>query len=336
MLYMPLTIFFVQDYDAAIRAIVGEIILIAFYLLFRYYLVEMGINKFNHMMLTVGKYFYIISLSSFVLGMYLYFVKNIDYMPLFYPEQHDRVLGGIFNRWTSMPRLTGFSLGTYSFNWMSSFFILMFLQNKMYKWAFLGLACSLLTLSMTFILLLLIVIGYVIFKKGKVLKATILTLLLLGSGLYFYKTNRWFNYIIETRIENARTGTGRFEIWEFVVEKALERPVFGHGINQLKAYLDSYHDETIKSAHNTLFELFFNTGVIGLSIYVLFLVTFFIACYNLDKRLKGYYFKGFFLCYLVFTMSNTGIYIFDPLIFMAFIFLYSKETEKIKLQKRFN
>ncbi|WP_431163729.1 O-antigen ligase family protein [Flagellimonas beolgyonensis] len=328
MLYLPITILYCDDYASATKAIIGEAALVFFYFVFRFFLVEIGQRKFNIIICRLGKWFYIVSVAFFLLGTYFYYVKGVDYMPLFYTDQTNRVLGGIFSKWTNMPRLTGLSMGSYSFNWISSFFILVFLQNKLYKWAAFGLLCSLMTLSMTFVVLLIFVLAYIIFKKGKVVQALFAVFTFLGIGLYYFYTNPWFNNVIQSRLENAKTGTGRFEIWKYVLEKAWEKPFFGHGINQLKGYLEGYHDETIRSAHNTFFEIFFNGGLFGLILYLTFLATFFAACYNLDKRVKGYYFKGFFLCYLVFVSANTGIYIFDPLIFMSFIFLYHKHFQK--------
>lgn len=333
LIYLSLTFFLGDDYTLAFKALIGEAILVCFYFLYRFFLGSLGAERFNKLLLVLGKAYFVISLAFFLLGIYLYFIKGVKSMPMFYPEQANRVLGGIFNKWTGMPRLVGLRMGTDSFNWMSAFFTIVFFKNKKNKWALLGLICSLMTFSITFLLVLAIALLYIIIKKGKLFQTMLFASIVSGIVYYYYLTNAWFHIIIQSRIHNVATGTGRFDIWGFVVDKALEKPIFGHGMNQLKVYLTKYSDTTIRSAHNSLLEIFFNAGIIGVAIYLIFLSSFFLACYNLDRRIKNDYFKTIFLCYFVFSMANTSIYEFSGLLFFGFIFIHIKQYNDIEKSK---
>ncbi|MEW7289525.1 O-antigen ligase family protein [Aquimarina sp. 2304DJ70-9] len=334
--YLALTIVYSDDYTVAIKAIIGEVILIVFYFLYRFFLNEIGIDRYTKILTSLGKWYLIVALLLYFLGFYFYYLKGIRTMPLFYTDQEYRVLGAMFNKWTGMPRLVGPGFGVDSFNWMSSFFIIVFWINKNYKWLIIGVICSLLTFSITFLLVLALVIVYFIIKKGKLFSMLMALAPVVGIVFYYYKTNDWFNNIIESRITSAQSGTGRFDIWSFIFEKIWERPFFGHGINQLKVHLETYSDKSIRSAHNTLIEIFFNSGIIGVFLYVIFILGFYLACYNVDRKNGSIYFRVLFLCYFVFSMANTSIYNFSTLLFFSFVFLYTHTNHLKKAEQNEN
>lgn len=328
LLFLMLTIFYCDSFSDGIKAVFGEILLIAFYFLYRFFLADIGFDRYSKILVSFGKFYFIISLIYYFLGIYFYFGKGIDQLSILYPDQVGRVLGATINKWSRMPRLNGLTLGADSFNWMSTFFILNFLMNKKIKWAIVGVICSLLTFSLTFITIVSIITLFFIIKKGKLLSVTMIMTPVIGAIFFFYQKNEWFHNVIEARLNSAQTGTGRFNIWEFLFGKIIQRPIFGHGINQLKAHIDEYPDKSIRSAHNTLIEILFNGGILAAFMYSCFVLSFYLFCYNLDRKNNSAYFRGFFLCYFIFSMANTSIYNFSTVLFFTFVSLYYYSLKK--------
>ena len=72
----------------------------------------------------------------------------------------------------------------------------------------------------------------------------------------------------------ATSGTfnGRTVIWGAAIEKWKLRPVIGSGIGSFEFSISTEHVE-ISNAHNTYIHILYELGIIGISLYMLMLIT---------------------------------------------------------------
>ena len=66
--------------------------------------------------------------------------------------------------------------------------------------------------------------------------------------------------------------SGRTEIWASVLDKFLESPLIGHGLDSSRLFVSQYFSEDLVSTHNTFVTVLFEFGVSGLTVYVLAII----------------------------------------------------------------
>jgi O-antigen ligase len=89
-----------------------------------------------------------------------------------------------------------------------------------------------------------------------------------------------FSYLDHASIIGFKPGTfaARLEIWKMVADRTLDAPLFGHGANTIrdanwiitnpKYYVDP---RGLPSAHNIVFDLWFELGVVGVGLFLMLL-----------------------------------------------------------------
>ncbi|MEN3013156.1 MAG: tetratricopeptide repeat protein [Endomicrobiia bacterium] len=109
----------------------------------------------------------------------------------------------------------------------------------------------------------------------------------------------------------------RFLIWLCGFDMIKEKPITGKGWGLFELFYPFYqgkylfikklsHRTHANNAHNEIIEVWSQTGTVGLGIYILFLITFFIYSYKLFKREKQIYYK---LVILAISSSVLGMLI---------------------------
>ncbi len=66
---------------------------------------------------------------------------------------------------------------------------------------------------------------------------------------------------------SKQSGMGRFEAWPKIFEKATETPILGHGVSSAFHYVPLVWTK-MRSPHNEFIGMFYEFGLVGLSIYV--------------------------------------------------------------------
>ncbi len=95
--------------------------------------------------------------------------------------------------------------------------------------------------------------------------------------------------ILEKRTSGISTGGGRFEVWMNAAKLISERPIHGYGIFTFREVLGNTY-EIEKFAHNTYIEVFLETGIIGLFLFLLFIFSFLVNGYLVAKTSSNYSF----------------------------------------------
>jgi O-antigen ligase len=91
-------------------------------------------------------------------------------------------------------------------------------------------------------------------------------------GLVYLALNFDFYYQnIVIAEEEGGSGTGRVELWMRNLNHVAQHPLFGMGPAGYAIYNMTYHSEDARSTHNNYFDILAQTGVIGFTIFIVFL-----------------------------------------------------------------
>jgi exopolysaccharide production protein ExoQ len=96
----------------------------------------------------------------------------------------------------------------------------------------------------------------------------------------------------------AETLTGRVGVWGFVLERAVERPWFGHGFHSFRNVIPPFGVFEPWHAHNEVLQLFYAYGVIGILLFLGIHGSF----YRLLRRLPWSRSRALFLGLLIFIL----------------------------------
>ena len=98
----------------------------------------------------------------------------------------------------------------------------------------------------------------------------------------------------------AETLTGRFGIWTFILDRAVEKPWFGHGFHSVWKVIPPLGPDLFEArhAHNELLQQFYAYGVAG----VFLMVALYASFYRHVKRLSASPLKTLMLSLLVFVL----------------------------------
>jgi O-antigen ligase len=175
------------------------------------------------------------------------------------------------------------------------------LRSRRWQYPAIFLAISLLrSLSKTTIIgfllsqMVLLILSSTIRRRGKVLIVSAAGLVLAAfSGLiaaYFQVYTNSGN--------QAETLTGRIGIWAYILDRALERPWFGHGFDSVWKVVPPFGLDQFEAwhAHNELLQQFYAYGVVG----IILLIGLYGSFYLQTRRILRPGHKTLFLALIVF------------------------------------
>ena len=336
--YASITVIFSYDILSGFRMILGSLIILFCYFTIKFFLIEyilfknISINK-----IIIPTAFIFISIS-----LILYFLGFIEIRGNFIDFEHTRVWGIYVER--AMPRLIGLVTdpNITVFNSLILFYYLYFLENKSMLIYLLLFSISLLivlTISTAGLISIAIplflyyfykFIKFFIIKKYKIsIKSLFILIFIILFFLFIFSlisTNEFILNILEKRINNLNSGSGRFEIWSNAFILFQEHPIFGIGWYNFLEYNKIYFDRG-NYMHNTFLEALVELGIVGFSIYILFFVTLFIVVLKIQSNKNNKYLFFTFLSMLI-LLNSLSLYINEVIfVFMAFV---SYELYKIK------
>lgn len=145
-------------------------------------------------------------------------------------------------------------------------------------WPIVGwLACAALTVAtqsrMAAMTLLLAPVIFPMFKNRRTNIATACVFAVLGIGLFYTPViqKRFFedgSGKLTEAFQGDYAGAGRFEAWPQIWEEAKSKPLIGHGVGSAYDFVPLVWEDT-NHCHNDYLRLFFETGVIGLTFFVI-------------------------------------------------------------------
>lgn len=169
-------------------------------------------------------------------------------------------------------------------------------------------------------------------SKGKFM--IMLLSLAIVSGIVYYvemmlETNDYFMYRIEQTLEGD--SSGRNIIYSKIKNVILEEPsslklIFGHGANSTISFAGNY-------AHQDWLEIACNNGLLGVVIFALFFIIYYIAVIKSKRVCPRYIYNAFFILFFIslsktmFSMSIQNLAISQTL--LIGYFLYKSDRKAI-------
>ena len=316
--YLAVTLLWANDSFLAMKLIFLELILIVAYFYIRLELQQFSIKQIENFIYKVGKFYIIISLILYALGLYIYHTQPIPNESFYFGLMQESIL----------PRLKGMTSSPNEYIPYGLFFLVYFMSFNNIKFILLTLITIVLSFSTTgmFIAFIIITIYYcnkITLKGILIFIILILTIIIL---YYFYiQSNQNIMEMIELRIQRNKSGTGRFELWEYSFN-LINDNIFGYGINQTRLLIHDFH--ALNSVHNNIVEVFLTGGFIGLILYLLFLIMLFfqsLKIWIMNNDIK------IFLLFIIFVLigiANNTLHIGYNILYLALLFRYSIQKKE--------
>lgn len=326
--YMLFSFYQASNYNLVIVRFIGIVLLIVAYLILvissKHITLELFysfIKKFSYLYLGFSLIYYFIGVAGL-----FFFGTELD---------GDRKLFGLYMEGV-LPRLRG---GADSPN---NFVLLLLLLNVGYLVSastlnkkvssmimLFSALCLLLTISITGYVAYALLMAIISLRKVKYL-LSLITLLTLSMVLlvFTYFQYEWFQQIINARADRVSSGSGRSDLFAYIVHLISEQPFFGFGLAQVREFLVGFHGRDLQSAHNSFLEVFFEGGA--------FAVLLFIMCWNMlvlkvACSKMPVYIKLILLSYigglLVISMANMMVYVELMILNLFALVFYSRLVE---------
>lgn len=310
-----MSIVYAPNTQLAVQLVLGECILIVFFLLFRFLLIKN--SEKDNILYYSFSFFVYLSLVFYIIGCVQVFIFGNS--SFFFQELNDhsyRVWGCYFERET-LPRFMGLSESPNNYEYFAITILWWSVWKKKTLLAFITFISIVLTISTTaFVVLGVQGLLYLVFKRKLSLKFLIIMPIVIYIGYSLTVDNDFIQGMIEVRKARNETGSGRYELWNETIRKIEERPLLGYGLNQFRAVLPSSGKA---SAHNNILETLLSTGLVGLIFYVFFLGSFVIYSIKLSRQHKDPFFFLMGIAFILFGMANNTLTIeYTPFLLALF------------------
>lgn len=171
---------------------------------------------------------------------------------------------------------------------------------------------------------ILMIIGYTLFLYGKRISKlfnlwfVIITYAVLEIGIVIFNVQNHFSYLIETLLHKDVSLTGRVALWANVVKNIASSFIYGHGIMRGGyIYINAtLYGADIHAAHNFILEILMQTGIVGLILFLSYIIVSLYQKNILSKANKNIYYMLMFFVYVLLIMQ-----IASGQIYLAFQYL---------------
>jgi len=313
------------DYALSLKLILGEIVLLLSYFILRYLSSTVTLENFEKIFLHIAKFFTIVSLILYIYGIVWYYV--LEFIPsegMYLNESSIGILGLYLEGF--MPRFRGLSESPNNYFYIEFLVTVFLLYKSQIKFAIISISTLILTVSSTGALVLISVILFTLFNKKYIMKLIPLVVIVILSGFILYLNNEFIYHLLNYRFDRIMTGSGRIELWLYLLDYINESPFFGYGANTSRIILENLRG--YQSAHNSFLDILLTTGVIGLLILLSFFILLLLISLKLSLQYNTNMFIYLWISYFIISMSNNTLHIVYTILYMFFLYIYYNKLQK--------
>lgn len=324
-----ITAFWAHNIVSTIKLFIGALFVFSCYLVLKSFLINVYTDNKK-----LELSFYQASVAFVILSLFMYVLGYYKVSGNYEAYEHVRVFGIYVER--GMPRLIGPLLDPNIFTFYICpvfFYTLLKPQKKLFDYLFFTLLCVALILSMSRGGIIAISFATMIILFIKTLSA-LLRLRLNKSDVFFISlaiittsiilnlifSSTDFAMMLERRINDIGSGSGRFEIWENALKLWHENMLLGIGWFNFLDFNILMFDRA-NYAHNTFIETLVETGLIGFILYLAFHLLILLKIINLVRLNKRYEFV--FYSYLAILIQFNSLSLIVNEVFFMFLILLS-------------
>jgi O-antigen ligase len=310
--YMSMTFFWSIDKILSLKLIILQIMLIIFYFYLRLEFNKFTIKDLESLIIKIGKYYILGSLLFYIFGIYIFTTSPIQNEIFYLGLMQENIL----------PRLRGFAESPNGFIVYALFFLIFFINQNRFFLIFLTTISLILSFSTTGWLLCFLVFFISNLKKISLkFIFSIFIIIVISVLIYilFIQNNEDIIKMIEWRLERNKSGTGRFDLWVYVLD-LINNNIWGYGINTTRVIIADFH--ALNSLHNSILEVFLTGGWIGLLLYLLLYLSIFMYTLLIWKYHKDSKMFLIFVVLLVSGIANNTLHIGFFVLSMSILYQY--------------
>ena len=330
-LIIGFSVIYACDYKLALKLLIGQVVLVLVYISYRSQILKLGLSDFESAFFNVGKLFIFISMLLYVMGLVGLYFFDIVPSKAAYLNDHAAAYFGVYLE-GSLPRLKGLSESPNNYMYFAFSFMLFFRYKRKAGFEYLSLLTIILTISGTALVSLLFYYAFLFFNSQKNIAYKIfIPLFVFLFGQIVYLSNGFIRNIVDIRVQRLGTGSGRFELWNFVINKVVNSPLLGYGANQARVVIEPFRE--LQSAHNSFLDVFLSTGIIGFFAYILFHLSLLITSIQLGRKYSTGMFIVMYGFIFLISMSNNTLHIDYMVFYLCIIYAYSRNQPYKPLEK---
>jgi len=325
-MYIMISSLWSINYSLSLQLIIGEIVLLLSYFILRHLVLSMSFYEVECIFFMVAKWFTILSTLLYLVGIFYFFVFKISPSPDMYLNEHTIGIFGLYLEGL-LPRFRGLSESPNNYLYIGFLTSLFFIYKRHFYLALLAVLTIIFTISGTgFIALVVVFILNSLMSIKRAFGISLLVIIIAILGVYSYSNNIEFHQIISLRYERMLTGSGRYELWDYILGVIKDSPYFGYGANTTRVLLDGFRG--YQSAHNSFLDIAVTTGIVGLFLESSLFFVLFITSLKLQKYYHSHIFVTLWIFYLIISLSNDTLHVGYSIFYLFFIFVYNKNMHK--------
>jgi len=307
--YSLSSILFSSDIQRSFSLVLFDILFILSYIFLFNYFKKINLDIFLKKLYTSLKIYIYFSTLYFLFGVVAYYFLNM---------QLDNT-ANIFGLHVDdiRPRFNGLATSPSSYGLIAIIFTFMNYTNYPHKKLdrVIAYLTMFLTISLTVYLAFLVSHLIYLFMQKRILrllKLSILVGLLTLIASYVIVNNEILYKILEYRLDNLRSGTHRFYIWEEAFRYIGDDLFFGKGYNYSPIFLKHLMGENaLSSLHNVYIQILFEQGIFGLMLFSFFMYSLIKSSYII--ALKDFHLSFILYAFIAFFIEmNSAIIIYSP------------------------
>lgn len=304
-MYLAVSIIWANNTALGVQLILGEIILLTFYFVLKSLLDRLSIGEVEQIFDFSFRFFVYVSFVLYALGIVsIYILHNEMTYAVYLNETSLRILGCY--KETVLPRFMGIAESPNNYAYFADMIFWFFVWKGKAKDAVVTLVTLILTISTTLYLALAVQVFCYYFFGGKLNWKVIILCFSLYYGLNYIMQFSDVQLIMEDRMARNATGSGRFELWEYSLNKISESPLVGFGINQSRTL---FTEREYASSHNNILEMGLSLGYIGCLVYIVFLLSLLKSTFSFSRKTRIPFVAQISVAYFIFGFSNNTLHI---------------------------
>lgn len=165
-------------------------------------------------------------------------------------------------------------------------------------------------------------------------KIVISTVLIVTGMVMMIQKIPFVAYFVETFLNKDATLTTRTGIWSRLIEKVMQKPLFGYGLLKAEQYTVYAKNSYATNAHNTLLSILITVGIVGLILY-LWMVFVCMERKNKTYQLQELVFVAGIVSFLIVGITSST-FVFCPYAFFCYSMLAveKKDRNDVKPKKK--
>lgn len=325
-IYLAVSIIWANNAALGVQLILGEIILLTFYLVLKALLDRLEIDEVEQIFEFSFRFFVYVSIVLYALGFVSIFVLHNE---MTYAVELNETSLRIFGCYKEsvLPRFMGIAESPNNYAYFANIIFWFFVWKGKTKEAVVTLITLILTISTTLYLALAVQVFCYYFFGGKLNWKVIILCFGLYYGLNYIMQFSDVQLIMENRMARNATGSGRFELWEYSLNKISESPLIGFGINQSRTL---FTEREYASSHNNILEMGLSLGYIGSLVYIVFLLSLLKSTFSFSRKKRIPFVAQISVAFFIFGFANNTLHIEYSVFVIVLLSYYMRKLSSLK------